>query len=357
MTPFEMIAGGSFTLTTALIASGVNVMCQAQNPPDFVIARNLNTWGKVNTANNIQWFWEQSMGNGFANGVLQTSDATNPAMIARTLGTSAVDAISCYDTTNPPTFAALATTNIASNTGTYVVTMTNTGTIAVGDYVRLYNTTGALQLSGYSFQVTAVTANTNITLGYMATSGITTAAAATAGSVVKIIPQRFYPRLRRIANITQAAQAKVYFMEQNDFTVGEKVSFRIPNAYGMTNLNNQVVRVLAVTNSATESSIVLDISSTGFSAFVFPTTAVYSAGVSQAVCVPSSSGVVPISAANTSPVQPPGTNLLDSFDNRHVRIIRFGAALWNAASFVSANGDQWSWQAFKYADYQSGIIV
>jgi len=125
----------------------------------------------------------------------------------------------------------------------------------------------------------------------------------------------------------------------------------------MTQLNNVPVRVLAVTNSATESSIVLDISSTGFSAFVFPTTAVYSAGVSQAVCVPSSSTVVPISAANTSPVQPPGTNLLDAFDNRNVRIIRFGAALWNVASFTSQNGDQWSWQAFKYADYQSGIIV
>jgi hypothetical protein len=357
MTPFEMIAGGNFTLTTALIASGVNVMCQAQNPPDFVIARNLNTWGKLNTANNIQWFWEQSMGNGFANGILQSSSGSAPAMISYTSGTTASDAISCYDTTNPPTYSALATTNIASNTGTYVVTMANTGTISVGDYVRLYSTTGALQLSGYTFQVTAVSSNVSITLGYMATSGITTAAAATAGSVVKFIPQRFYPRLRRIANITQAAQAKVYFMEQNDFTVGEKVSFRIPNAFGMTQLNNMPVRVLAVTNSATESSIVLDISSTGFTAFTFPTSAVYAAGVSQAVCVPSSSTVVPISAANTSPVQPPGTNLLDAFDNRNVRIIRFGSALWNTASYASANGDEWSWQAFKYADYQNGTTV
>ena len=41
-----MIAGGRFQLTTALIASGINVECQSQNPPDFVVAKALTGWGE-----------------------------------------------------------------------------------------------------------------------------------------------------------------------------------------------------------------------------------------------------------------------------------------------------------------------
>jgi hypothetical protein len=58
----------------------------------------------------------------------------------------------------------------------------------------------------------------------------------------------------------------------------------------------------------------------------------------------------------TIPQQPPGTNLLDSFDNRNTRIIRFGADLFNVASFVSDNGDVWQWQAFKYDDYTTTTV-
>lgn len=363
MLPFEMIGGGNFTLTTATIASGVNVEVQSQNPPDFVVARALTKWGQASTATVIEWWWEKSLGNGYAKGILQSSEGSTPQLPAMTsyvlpaTGTTAVDAISCYDTANPPTYAALTATAITGNAGTFVVSMSNTGTIAVGDYVRLYGVTGEQQISTYPFQVTAVTVNTSITLGYMASSGITFAADATAAQVVKYIPNKMYPRLKYIANITQAAQAVVYFTATNDFTVGEIVSFRIPSQYGMTQLNNKTARVLAVTNSSTVSSITLDLNTTGYTAFAFPTSATAAAGVSPAICVPSSSGVVPISAANTSPVQPPGTNLLDSFDNRNVRIIRFGSALWGVSSHTPANNDVWMWQAFKYSNYSSNTIT
>lgn len=362
MLPFQMIAGGKFSLTTALISSGLNVEVQSENPPDFIVAKNITRWGKKNEAEVLEWWWEKSMGNGYANGILQSAENSTPQLPAMTsyvlpaTGTTAVDAISCYDTTNPPTFSALAATAITGVAGTFVVSMTNTGTIAVGDYVRLYATTGELQIAGYVFQVTAVTANVSITLGYMASSGITFAADATAGQVIKLIPNRMYPRFARIANITKASQAVVYFTAKNDFTVGENVSFRVPSQFGMTQMNNKVARVLAVTNSATVSSITLDLDTTGYTTFTFPTSAVAAAGVSPAVAVPSSSGVVPVSAADTSPVQPPGTNLQDSFDNRNVRIIRFGAALWNVSGHTGNDGDVWMWQALKYDNYSTRLV-
>ena len=365
MLPFQMIAGGKFSLTTALIASGVNVECQSQNPPDFIVAKAITGWGEASDAQAIEWWWERSMGNGYANGILQSSEGSTPQLPAMTsyrlpaTGSTAVDAISVYDTFSPPTFGALASTDI--NLTTFVVTMANTGTIAVGDWVRVTVPVDMYQISGYVFQVTAVTANTSITLGYMAsavTAGLTAFAAnADTANIMKFIPNRMYPRWNFVAFITKAAQAIVYFTGKNDFTVGENVSFRVSSNYGMTNINNKVARVLAVTNSATESSITLDLDTTGYSTFLFPTSAVAAAGVSPAVCVPSSSGVVPISAADTSPVQPPGTNLQDSFDNRNVRIIRFGAALFNVSAHASDAEDVWMWQAYKFDSYSTRIVT
>ncbi len=362
MLPYQMIAGGRFTLTTALISAGVNVECQSQNPPDFIFAKSITGWGEASDAQAIEWWWERSMGNGYANGILQSSEGSTPQLPAMTsyrlpaTGSTAVDAISVWDTANPPMYAALAGTVISGIAGTFIVTMANTGTIAVGDYVRLYNVTGEQQISGYTFQVTAVTANTNITLGYMASSGITFAADASAVQVVKYIPNRMYPRWRYIANITKAQQAVVYFTAKNDFTPGEIVSFRVSSDFGMDEINNKQARVLSVTNSATVSSITIDLDTTGYTTFAFPTSAVAAAGTSPAVVVPSSSGVVPFNGSATVPQQPPGTNLLDAFDNRNVRIIRFGAALWNVSAHTADAEDIWMWAAFKYDDYKTGNV-
>lgn len=348
MLPYQMIAGGTFTVT---VSTAVDVICQSQNPPDFIIARNLGSsastgWGELSDAQEIEWFWERSMAQDTAKGIRQTSSGSDPAMIATFLSSGG---IRTYDTTNPPTFTALAATAITGMAGTFIVSMANTGTIAVGDYVRLYNVVGEQQIAGYTFQVTAVTANTSITLGYMASGGQTFAADATAAQVIKFIPNRFYPRWRYIAGITQATQATVYFTEKNDFTPGEIVSFRVSSAFGMDEINNVPARVLTVTNSATVSSIVIDLDTTGFTAFAFPTSAVAAAGVSPAVCVPSSSGVVPFNGSATIPQEPPGMNLLDAFDNRNVRLIHFGGSCFANGT----TGDVWMWQAYKYDQYNN----
>lgn len=351
MLPYQMIAGGTYTLSvTGGVADTVTVECQSQNPPDFIITRAITGWGEANDAQAIEWWWERSMAQDSAKGILQSSDATNPALTSRFLS---ANAIRTYDTTNPPTFAALTATAITGMAGTFIVSMTNTGTIQVGDYVRIYASTGELQIAGYTFQVTAVTANTSITLGYMASGGQTFAADATAAQVIKFIPNRFYPRWRYIANISQATQAVVNFTEKNDFTPGEFISFRVPSEFGMDEINNRQARVLSVVNSATVSSVTLDLDTSGFTAFSFPTSAEAAAGVSPAVAVPSSSGVVPFNGSATIPQQPPGTNLLDSFDNRNVRLIQFGNGLFNVASFTASDGDVWMWQAYKYDQYNN----
>ena len=373
--PYAFLDGGTFQLNATGAIVGVNVQCFGV--PDYIICKSLPVyasgvgngkgWGATSNAASIQWEWEKSLGNGFGYGLLQSSSAAAPQVPAVTsirlplLGNTAVDAIASYDTSNPPTYAALAATAITTNTGgpSWVVSMTNTGTIGVGDYVRIVSPAGTAQIGGYSFQVTAVTVNTSITLGYAGSAGanLQLAADTTTAKVIKYIPGRFYPRERRILNITTGASTTIFFGQTNDFTVGENVYIRVPtqittanNGWGTQELNNQVGTVTAVTNSATVSSIVVSINSSGYSAFQFPNNAVGLAGISPAVVGPSSSGVVPNQ-------QPPGTNLLDSFDNRNVNLIRFGTALFNIAGYTSTNNDVWMWEAFKYDSYSTTTIT
>ena len=366
MLPYQMIAGGRFTLSvTGGVASGVNVSCVSQNPPDFIIARAITGWGQASDAQPIEWWWERSMAQNSARGLFQASNGATPVSAAVTATSlSSGDAISTFDTFNPPTYAALTATT--TNNTTFVVAMASTSGIAVGDIVRMYSVTDMQQISGYDFQVTAVTANVSITLGMQATAvtagANSFAASGTAAQVLKFIPNRMYPRWRWIAGITRVSQAVVYFTVANDFTPGEIISLRIPEEFGSgawTSINNKAARVLSVTNSATESSVVLDLDTSGItSAFVSPTSAVASpgSGVSPAVAVPSSSGVVPNAGSATVPQEPPGTNLRDAFDNRNVRIIRFGADLFNQSGFDVTDADVWSWQAYKYDDYKIGSV-
>jgi hypothetical protein len=338
MLPFQVIDGGDFLAPSTLVQQ-----VALSDQPDLFVVRNRTSWGNGVAVACIEAAYRNGMALGAAEIFVQAV-TTN----ALSSGVLTANGFTFIDTTNPPTFAPLATTAISGNTGAFVVSMANTGSIVVGDWVRLYATIGELQIAGYTFQVTAVSTNSSITLGYMASSGITFAAAATAGQVVKYFPSRFYPRWAYIANITQATQAVVYFTGPNDFTPGEIISFRVSQPFGMIQMNNVEARVLSVTNSTTVSSVTLDWNTSGYSVFTFPTSAQAAGGVSPAVAVPSCSGVVPLNGSASSPQIPEGTNLLDAFDNRNKFVMQIGS------SILTVSGNQYDWYSIKYDRYKSG---
>jgi hypothetical protein len=226
--------------------------------------------------------------------------------------------------------------------------------------------TGAQQISGPNlYQITAITANTSITLGYAASAASAglTVANGTTGFYQKVYPSLFLPNTLPVAYITQATQAVVYFFRQNPYTPGELVDFQIPTAYGMVQLSNLTAkagsgsltsnpsgaaRVLSVTNSTTVSSITIDVDTTGFTAFQFPTSAAFAGGNSPAVCMPAGSGVVPLNGSATIPASPPGTNLVDAFDNRSQYVMQIGTS---AVGVANANMQVF---AFK-ADFNNAI--
>ncbi len=185
-------------------------------------------------------------------------------------------------------------TNISAISNANPAVVSTTTPASVGQVVRLSNTTGALQLSGMDFQVTAQTPSTSMSLGYL---GGAPGSAATGGDFYVVnTDSRFYPRWRFITGITKAASAVVTMSVAHGYTVGQEVRFQIPAAWGMTQLNGLLGTITAVTAS----TITVNINTSAFSSFTFPSSATAATGVSFAI-------VIPVGEAATAPYQ----NLLD----------------------------------------------
>lgn len=316
---FNYRDSGSFTSAAALAFQDVVL---PHGRPDRFILRNRTAWGDDAAETSVE-SWHQR---GMAEEAAQTMDQANTT---GALSTEAVTAngFRFIDLQNPPVFAALdlSGTEITRANGG-VATMADTGSIQVGSVIRLTNTTAMLQASGYDIEVTAVSVNTNITLNLDTTNF---AADATDGEARLIIPGRMFPRFRYIVplagavGITRAVNAVASVSVAHDFSVGEKVSFRVPTAYGMSEINNVVGSVTAVGTY----TITTDIDSSGFTAFAPPLSATYAAGVSPAVILPAGAG--PEAGAN-----PPGVPVTAAFDNRNRFVMRCGTNVVTSTSAV-----------------------
>ncbi len=352
MLPYSFIGMWSYTNPATPVAVNIPMT----DRPDWVFVKDITNWGAQSTAANpvySEWFSVMAQGSYLALG--QPSGTTTTVTTYASQGTSG--GFTFIDQTNPPTYTRVAVT--AVNGATFDVTGSNTG-LNIGDYVRLINVVGALELSGFLYEVTALISTTGFTLGYAATAetarGITFGNGTT-GFYQKVYPGFMYPELRQVMYITKATQAKVYFARKHDFTIGELVDFQIPAPYGMIEMSNLTTkskndalgnkpgpaRVITTTNTTTESSITLDYDTTGYTTFTYPTSANFQLGASPPTCFPAGSGIVPkiigtstgvITGSATIPASPPGTNLLDAFDNHAQYVMNIGTS---AVGIASAN--------------------
>lgn len=357
--PYSFI--GSWTYTNPATPIAVNI--PMTDKPDWVFVKDTTNWGAQSTAANpIYSEWFSSMPQGYYLALGQPSATGASVTTYASQGTTG--GFTFINQANPPTYSKVAVT--AVNGTTFVVSTGTTTGINIGDTIRLINITSAQEISGSNlYQVTAVSAGVSITLGYAASAASAglVVANGTSGYYQKVYSSQFLPNTLPVAYITQATQAVVYFFRQNPYIPGQLVDFQIPTPYGMTQLSNLTAksgsgpftsnpsgaaRVLSVTNSSTVSSITIDIDTTGFTAFQFPTSASFAGGASPAVCIPAGSGVVPLAGSATIPASPPGTALADAFDNRSQYIMNIGTS---AVGVASANMQVF---AFK-ADFNNGI--
>lgn len=215
-----------------------------------------------------------------------------------------------------------------TNANPPVVSTANTGNLTTGSVVRIYGTTGQLQLAGMDFTVNTVVANTSFNLAYMGTPG----SAASAGSWIQILfDPRYYPARRYITNITAASSAVITLSVTHGFTIGQQVRIICPAAFGMTQINGLQATVTAI--NTTNNTITVNINSTNFTAFTFPTSATAATGVTFAQVVPIGE------AAINSSTQTFGNLLDDATRNTSINGIQIGTT-------VQTSGKQYQWFAY-----------
>jgi len=305
----NLIAYGSFT------SAGTATSLEIPSGVSYFEIENRSTWGTGPAAVVKSW-WQTGMANDSA---LQISESGANALTAGVITTLGVTPV---DYSDPQIGGASAITAITAASPAVASSAT---TANVGDIVRIYGTTGMLQVAGYDFTVTATNPGVTMTLGYLPAAGF--AAAATAGFWRKLSPYdlQFYPRKRYITAITQAASAVVTLSVTHGYAIGQKIRFHVGSAFGMTEIDGLLGTITAI--NTTTNTLTVDIDSSGFSAFAFPTSAI------TAAQKPTPAHIVPVGEATTI--------LTGAVSNEGYRGLYLGTGV------VGASTNVMQWRAYK----------
>lgn len=198
-----------------------------------------------------------------------------------------------------------------------VVTTGANHNLQTGDAVLIYGTTGMLQIAGEVYTITR-TGATTFTIP-VNSSGF--AAAATAGFMKQLLyPDLYVPYRAAITAITTGATTTITTAVNHGFVVGQEVAFQIPQvgtsttAWGTVQLDteafdtaNVVPQQAYVTSVPAANQIVVNVNSTGFTAFAYPTSAQAAAGMSfPAVTAIGDQNFGPTGPTFTPPITIPG---------------------------------------------------
>lgn len=369
MTEYSRMAKGTFTSTGA--AQIVNLPFQ----PDFVEFINYSSFATPANHGIPYAWWDANMGQGFA-----TVDLFNATPVLTT-GVVTTNGISTFSGGLSLQYGATQNVSTITTANPAVVTSSSNHGLKSGDVVVFENiyqtaTTGMQQIAGIAFTVT-VTGATTFTIpwntnqsNYTAYNSGTSTAQATFKKV--LYPYLYAPGVNIISAITTGTTTTIDTTSAHNFVVGQEVAFRVPAAWGTTQLNslpNNVIPgspiygfVVSVTDYNT---VIVNINSTAYTAFnsnqtfaSFP-----GLGYAQIVAVGDvNTGGVPISAG--SALYPPpytvpiGTTRVNSINGPAIQgsffnntsqgfIIGAGAAASDASSvLVGANGNVIYWRAF-----------
>lgn len=268
MSEYSRMAKGTFTSTGA--TQIINLPFQ----PDFV--RMWNHTATVTTQKVVSAMWESQMGQGFA---LQMGYTAAPALIQDRV---IANGISTFSAGQLLQYGSTLTVSDVSKASPASITTSTAHGYASGDVVILEglfqtSTTGMPQINGIPFTVT-VTGTTTFTIPWNTNqSNYTTISGAATGTprVKKVLyPHLYFPGNTFVSGITTGTTTTIDTASAHNFVVGQEVALRVPSAWGTTELNslpNTSIPgspvygyVVSVTDYNT---VVLNINSTGYTAF------------------------------------------------------------------------------------------
>lgn len=283
-TPLHAFVTGTFT------SAGAAVTLNLPSDVHRFSLYNLTSLGIAGATTPVmQAWWTLGMPDNAA--FIETKTNGSDVLIGSSIAAGGILRIADSGVLTPgPAIVQTATSNAAA-----IVVLT-AGAFAVGDVVRLIDNTDAQQITNIEWTVTAINAGVSITLGF---GGIAPGSVGTGGFVRRIpFQEPFFPRRRWITNITAAANAVVTLSVTHQFTVGQRVKVIVPTGWGMVEADKQYATITAI--NTTTNTVTLDLDTSGFTAFAYPTSLVAAGGVSYPQ-------LVPVGMAATSPFE----NLLD----------------------------------------------
>ena len=235
MTEYSRGAKGSFTQ----VATGNNVAIYLPFQPNIVRLTNYTAYANF-VASDIPWAtWDVAMGQGFAAvGYVGTGPVLETGVVVANGITSFGAGLSLQY--GPQ----LQIASIAKASPTVVTTASAHG-YNVGDVVILEGlyqsaTTGMPQMSGIPFQITAVGSTTTFTVTWNSnTSNYTALSGSPTGAFVRkvLYPFLYLPGQNFITAINTTTNL-ITTTTNHNYVVGQQVAFRIPTAWGSTQLNS-----------------------------------------------------------------------------------------------------------------------
>lgn len=336
--PFTILTGGSFTST------GAGVKIPLPSSADYFKTWNITQMPLAPATAVVisgEWFGPKfGLGQTAANDGLRWKKSTSTSAInIDTFATSTASNGFTYVTTSP-IVEAQAANAITAITATSPAVVTQTNTYSNGDILRIYNTTGMLQIAGMPFQISSVSGS-GYTLTGLIAAGF--AAAATAGNTRRVSQfAAVDPETLYITAITQATSAVVTTSVDptNYYVVGMKIHFSIPASFGMTQMNQLTGTITAV--SSTNYTVTVNINSSAFTAFAFPASTASPTAQLFATFAPAGASTQfdPVSLVQTG----------YDFQHQSFRTGQFVPYLFlsgGAQSPAGANADQINWIAYK----------
>lgn len=280
-----IIQQGKFT------SDGLAKQLDIRSDVDWMVVYNQTQWATTqSTGRGVKFFWQRGLSDGQAFEYTKADSSTN------VLQGEFVSAggFSLLDTASQAPDAQVTGTTI---TKASAAVCSASNSYSNGDIVRIYNTDEMAQIDGMLYTISSVSGSA-FTLSYMDTN-TSNFTASTSFNVRKISNDAQYaPRARYITAVTAASSAVVTMSVTHGYAVGEVVSFRVPSAFGMTQLNNLYGTITAV--STANNTITVDIDSSAFTAFAWPAASAAPLTFAQVVPVGSANEVLSDATDNVS---------------------------------------------------------
>lgn len=266
-----ILGQGSFVVATGVPAVVVKIPSGA----DFMWVKNFTQYGANSAATGVNYYWQRGMAAG--TGIVEYKNSS-AALLGDTLVSGG---FTLYDPSGNPLASSIAYSAITNSTQPTISTASTAGLVSNVSIVRLSLQSGdtalANAVSGIDFAVGTVVLNTSFQLKNVMANAVGSTTGTGHWRLVQFDPL-FYPRRRVIVNITQAVQAVVTTSIPHGFTPGQEVRFNIPAVSGMVQLNatpqnNYLVATIVSISSTDLCVFTINVDTTAFTAFTFPTVA------------------------------------------------------------------------------------